>query len=399
MQFPEYIPIVRPIGGDLALMLSYVREWLAPGGAPYGGVNPYPPLAMVLFWPLLGLGQETSFIVLSAMSFGAYLWSAGVFPYVVGARSHLSASASLVFGLGFFSYALHFEIERGQFNLIAVVLSLAGILLATRGGRALLVGYALITIGIQLKMYPAILALALLGNWRKPGRAVWRLLGLYGANAALFFVLGPRMFLEFADSVLRQVGAPGVWLGNHSIASFSSLVENALESRGLAGGGMWAQAILATGLLVVAAALVVMVFVLLRDGSKAIDAHFLLVCAIAGILLPSVSHDYTLVVLFGPMGLVLAEEESAPAGGFEHGRKAVGILRFIALLALCSSLSATLFSFTNKPTWLANNMPFLMIMLGATVTLRILRSIMDGNAGRLAPDSWVGRPPIAAGPH
>jgi len=375
MIFPEYVPTIRPIGWDLRLMLSYVQDWLAPGGAPYAGGNPYPPLAMILFWPLTRMEPRVSFAVLSGLTFGAYLWCAGVFPYLAVSPRRLSPSAALLFGIGLFSYPLHFEIERGQWNLIAMALALVGVVIARRRGNLRLLGYVLITVGIQLKIYPAVVALALIGDRAHPRRDLRDGLVLMAANAALFFVLGPRLFVEFIASVLRQVAAPGVWLGNHSIASFAALVGAELTQRGISGAGLLQTIVALTCLVAILAGAAVLGVALWRRSEHSLDAHLILAAALIGVLVPSVSHDYTLAALIGLVGLVLAEEEGRqlPEVGVRATRLVT--LRLAALLALCGSFGAVLFSFAYKPAWLANNMPFLLVMFFMTVALRWMRNV------------------------
>ena len=345
MIFPEYVPTIRPIGWDLRLMLSYVQDWLTPGGAPYAGGNPYPPLAMILFWPLAKMEPRVSFAVLSGLTLGAYLWCAGFFPYLALLPRRLSPSAVLLFGVGLFSYPLHFEIARGQWNLIARALTLAGVAIARRRESLRLLGYVLITVGIQLKIYPAVVLSALIVDWAHPRRDLRNVIILLAANAALFFVMGPGLFVEFVTSVLRQVAAPGVWLGNHSIASFAALVGGEPTQRGIAAAGILQTIVALTCLIALLAGAAVLGIALWRRGERSLDGYVILTAALIGVLVPSVSHDYTLAALIGLVGLVLAEEEGrqVPALGAQATRFAA--VRFAALLVLCVSFGAVLFSF------------------------------------------------------
>ena len=53
MEFPAYVPAIDPIGVDLQQMLSYSDSLFTARQTPYIGFNLYPPLASVLFIPLL----------------------------------------------------------------------------------------------------------------------------------------------------------------------------------------------------------------------------------------------------------------------------------------------------------------------------------------------------------
>ena len=87
-----------------------------------------------------------------------------------------------------------------------------------------------------------------------------------------------------------------------------------------------------------------------------IDGALLLTCTLLALVLPSVSHDYTLALLPGPMAIYLGQMGIDP----DPKRQAVtNLLIFVLSLAY----SSTLFSYVYKPVWLGNNLPMLVIIL------------------------------------
>ena len=83
--------------------------------------------------------------------------------------------------------------------------------------------YILFILSVQLKVYPLIFIVMFVADWQAWKNNIKRLAGLIAANFALFFVLGPGLFVDFVKALLSQTTDPGVWTGNHSIHSFVTL--------------------------------------------------------------------------------------------------------------------------------------------------------------------------------
>ena len=334
----------QPAGVDLAMMLDYSRAWLATGN-PFAGLNPYPPLAAVLFAPLAGLPFAAAYGIVAALTLAAFVSAVAVLPLWAFPRA--DRAAVLIAALaGVLSYGLWFELRWGQFNVLALAAAAWGVFLfhRGRGRRARLAAYALFTAGIQLKLYPAIFVFLFARDARAWKENLARWAGLGAANAALLFALGPRVFGDFLQALRAQAEAPYVWAGNHSIQSFAAW----------AGRPEWTGALFA----LFGVCLAVALWRAARANGRAAFAALALVCALGTMLLPGVSHDYKLVAFSMAFAPFVAAAEPIAV------RAARGWLAAGLFLALCGLEAWTLFSYGAKPAVVQNNAPFLLAACG-----------------------------------
>ena len=119
MTFPEYIPAIDPIGVDLQQMLSYSDSLFTAKQTPYIGFNLYPPLASVLFIPLLTVKFSLAYRIVTLVNIISYVLMTLVLVLRIGKERQVSSLLMLIFITGVFSYGFQFELERGQFNVIA----------------------------------------------------------------------------------------------------------------------------------------------------------------------------------------------------------------------------------------------------------------------------------------
>ena len=338
--WPPAVPAPPP-GVDLAMMLDYSRAWLETGN-PFAGLNPYPPLAAVLFAPLAGLPFALAYGIAAALTLAAFVSVVAVLPVLAFPRAD-RAAVLLAALAGTLSYGLWYELRWGQFNVLALAATAWGAYLYHRGrGRgARWAAVALFAAGIQLKLYPAIFVFLFARDARAWKANLARWAGLGAVNGALLFALGPEVFADFLHALRAQAAAPYVWAGNHSIQSFAAW----------AGRPGLAPALFAAFAACLAAAL-------RRAARRPGRAPFMdlaLVCALGTMLLPGVSHDYKLVAFPMAFGLYVASADSAaPRGGLAAGR----------FLALCGLEAWTLFSLAAKPPPLQNSAPFLLVAGG-----------------------------------
>ncbi len=217
----NFLPAIRPIGNDLNLILDASRSVLS-GGSVYAGANKYPPLATLLFIPLTFLQGDVPFQVLTLLNYLCYAFITLVFPMLLSGRRDMPAYAWVLTAVGLFSYGLLFEIERGQFNLIAVTCAFAAILIFRRIPRQRWLAYVLLTIAIQLKLYPAVFVFFFVDDWKqwKTNLVRWVLLGL--ANIAVLFILGVDTALHYIRVMTSVVASLGIndWPVSHSVSSF-----------------------------------------------------------------------------------------------------------------------------------------------------------------------------------
>ena len=334
----------QPPGVDLAMMLDYSRAWLATGN-PFAALNPYPPLAAVLFAPLVLLPFPAAYAVMTALTVAAFMSVAIVLPLLAFPRAD-RAAVGLAAAAGALSYGLCFELRWGQFDVLALAGAAWGVFLFHRGrGRgARIAAYALFAAGIQLKLYPAIFVFLFARDARawQENLARWAALG--AANGALLFALGPRAFGDFLHSVRAQAEAPYVWAGNHSIQSFAAWAGRPGMAPGLlvAFGACFAWALSCAA----------------RWPGRATFAGLAWMGAYGAMLLPGVSHDYKLTALPMAFACFVAAVEAPEWRG---GRNMAGA---VLLLAICGLAAWSLFSYAVKPAALQNNAPFLLAGAG-----------------------------------
>lgn len=341
--WPPGLP-AQPPGGDLAMMLDYSRAWLTTGN-PFAALNPYPPLAVVLFAPLLALPFKAAYAVMSALTLAAFASVAAVLPLLAFPRADRKA-VLLAALAGVLSYGLWFELRWGQFNVVAMACAAWGVYLfhRGRGPRARGWAYALFCAAIQLKLFPAIFVFLFAKDPRAWRENVTRWAALGAVNVLLLFALGPQVFANFLHSVRAQAAAPYVWAGNHSIQSFAEWT----------GRPELAPAFLASFGLCFAWAL----FCVARRPGRATFAGLALMSTFGTLLLPGVSHDYKLTGLALAFALFAGALEPAALRG---GRNIAGAL---LLLTVCGLAAWPLFSYAAKPAALQNNAPFLLAGAG-----------------------------------
>jgi|GEM_PF-621445 len=370
MQFPQTVPVLAAIGSDLRVDLHTTLGWFQNGQAPYFNSDEYsyPPLTLVLALPLLLVAPPVAFVIVTLASLGAYVLIVLWLPLRLGRTTSLSPLLMFIFITGLFAYPLQFELERGQFNLLAIGLCLLAIWIFHTHPRFRYLAYLLFIVAVQLKVYPFIFVLLLVRDWRDWRANLKRLGLLAGLNVAALFVLGPQMALTFIVMISAQINNPYVWLGNHSIRAFVTEVAGFAADHGWTWVGQysgWAQLTL---LAVVAGGLGVIIFQTYRRRPTGLNPALFLACSLAAVLIPSVSHDYTLAFLAAPVALFL-DEPIAVAGPRPRLRRWV-LLGLVVLFT--AAYASTLFSYTNKPLIIKNNCPALIVMLLAAAALALI---------------------------
>jgi hypothetical protein len=353
MQVENNLPSIYPIGNDLHLILKAANS-VAAGGSPYAGANKYPPLAAALFTTLVGLNFRDAFRVLSTANLFAFLFLSLGIPYFLSDKKRLENVAWIGFAAGLFSYGFFFEIERGQFNLIAMGLVFAAIILYHRAPKLTWLAFILFCLGVQLKIYPAIFVIFLTRDWRdwKANLLRWTALGL--ANLLLLLSLGRAVFNDFFTMITSFVAGLGIanWPLSHNI---NGLIGFMIPILGLTEStGRLIQAVLY--ILVISLSVLCFIFAVKRR--SVLDPYLILACTLAALTIPSLSNDYTLAFLIGPAALFFSRLQT---GFEEEGRYPRGIWPVMALGAL--AFTGTFFSYYHKPVILQNQFPALLILL------------------------------------
>jgi len=367
MQFIQYIPTLTPIGADLQVFRGIGEAWR------YGtySSNYYPPFATAfLYYPLSFLDPTIAYILMTATSFLSLLVVTFIIPISIYKTKDNLALVLLMTITGLYSYGFLFELERGQLNLFAFLLCMVAIYLFHYQNRFRYFAYILISMSIQLKLWPAIFLLMFIQDWRDWRGNIKRLSGITVLNIALLFSLGFRLFVDFLHTVIIPMsGAAYKWVGNHSIKSFMTLLARIISSDFHPGISeqqirFWGQVIL---LGMVGFCLLLIIFRVYIKKASGLNPNLLLACTIAALLIPSTSHDYKLCILSAPIAIALY---SISSNTYHQKRLLPTLLLFVISLAY----SSTLFSYTNKPLFfLQNNLPALMVILMSCTALEWLR--------------------------
>lgn len=96
-------------------------------------------------------------------------------------------------------------------------------------------------------------------------------------------------------------------------------------------------------------------------GSRGPDSFLWVACSLGALLIPSVSHDYTLTVLTIPAALFLSKAVISLSAGALTKRSSLLSNGMLFIFSLAYSM--TLFPGTHKPIFLKNNLPALILML------------------------------------
>jgi hypothetical protein len=372
MQFPEYVPAKGFIGEDLLQMLSYSESWFIAKQTPYIDRNLYPPLASVLFTPLLGFEFSVAYKIVTLVNVLFYGLMTFVLPLRIGKERQGSSLLMLIFITGLFSYGFQFELERGQFNVITMAACLLAIWIYHNHHRFRFLAYILFTISIQLKVFPAIFIVMFITNWHDWKNNIKRFVGLGIVNFALFFILGPSVFVDFLRAIKAQSVNPSIWNGNHSIRSFVTSISNTASQNGWTWINHYSGWVQLAFLAMIAICLFLIMRKAYQQNQTGVNSFLLLACTIGALLIPPVSHDYKLSILAAPVAILLSDISS------NHETDGISRHRFFPMMMIfifSAAYSTTLFSYTNKPPLLASNFPALMFMLLITTCLSVIDRI------------------------
>ena len=365
-----YIPNLNPIGNDLMEMVELTKRWVTENQSPYASQRFYPPLTYILFTPLLLInGRLALFQFFTLFTFFSYCLLTLLLPLKIIDRKHFSL-ALLLFVTGLFSYGFQFELERGQYNIFALLLCLTSVYIFHYHRKYRLLAYFLFSLSIQLKLYPAIFIVMLVDDWRDWKNVLRRFTGLGIFNLALFFIVGYKTFGDFIRSMTAQIVNPS-WLGvwNHSISSFVHTVKQdglgliSMDTlRILRHNAEWIELLLFLAFLVLFVA-AVRIFHLRKEAG--LDPYLLLVCTIGALIIP-ISYDYTLALLTAPMLLFLC--------GIPEMKKAWSKLVSILLtLGISIAYFSTLIPHNYRPHFLDNSFPALFFILILVTILNLMR--------------------------
>lgn len=233
---PKIIPTMDPVGSDFRTGLYQPPHLLLAGEKIYyfnedgSNLTQYPPLVNLFYLPFQLLNENQAYLLHVILLFFANLACLAITAFMVrdfilphtgldGNINHLIAS-TLFLALAVFtitSYPFIFSIERGNYDIIALLFALLAINCLLRKPDSLWVQVILLSIAVHLKIYPAALFVILL---IKHGKKV--ILPALLVNIAFLLVLGPQNAATFLQIIRHNVASGFSWIGNHSGFSFAT---------------------------------------------------------------------------------------------------------------------------------------------------------------------------------
>src|ERR1700690_366654 len=186
MQYKQYL-IRGPIGNDFHSNVNAASTWIHTGVYSTRG---WPPMTTIFFVPFTLVGSYTGYRLLLVMIISAYVFTTLTIPRWMNKTHEISSFSMLIFVTGILSYGFQLEIERGQFNLIALAFSLMAVYIFHNHPRFRWVAYILFSIAVQWKLYPAIFVFALIDDWSDLKNYLKRIIGLGILNILMLFILG-----------------------------------------------------------------------------------------------------------------------------------------------------------------------------------------------------------------
>jgi len=358
--FTKYIPDawVTKVGFDIATTVDHVDNWLSTKQSPYSdGIVPYSPLTLAIFAPLLIVGYPDYYKLLTLVTISCFILATLLIPLLVVQRKNYTLPL-LFFILGLFSYGFQFEMERGQFNVIAFALCLSAIYIYHYQHKFRFFAYLLFSLSIQLKLYPLIFMIMFIKDWRDWKNNIKRILGLGAFNFSLLFVLGYQIFIEFIQSIsARQLH--GLSSRNEDLSIRGFVYSLTTGGLGPIQANTFAQH---TGLIemffliLFGLCLLSMIVHIYLHKMTGMNTYLLAVCTMIALVIPTGSFDYKLPILVAPMTLVLC---GLPA--IQSTPKKVAAILLVVGLSI--AYWSTFYSYTVKPGFLAKNFPALFVIL------------------------------------
>jgi len=356
MQFNHYLPATLPIGNDFRVSVAFSSTWF------HSAVVPeivYPAFTLIFFSPFTLLDGEVGYKIFILIILLCYVLMTLTLPQRINKQKNISALSMLIFITGLVSYGMQFEIERGQFNVIAFTFCLVAVYIFHNHPKRRWLAYLFFTISVQLKLYPAIFVFALIEDWSDWKGNIKRIVGLGILNFAALFIFGVDLIQTAIRTIDKiQANLPGR-VYSLSILSFSMrILSIGFLSRMPV--FMWLQAnswLLQSFLF----AFIVVCFLIIlwqayKKNSKSFNPSVFFACTIGACIIPGLSYDYKLSLLPVAAMLLIPVLEY-----FEQGEKRFLVIFLTLLFSI--AYSSTLYPYTSKPEVLRYNFPALIVLL------------------------------------
>ncbi|HLC03348.1 MAG TPA: glycosyltransferase family 87 protein [Anaerolineales bacterium] len=355
---PSYLfPLVLPVGSDFREGLFYPAKILLQGKSPFLDYQSnYPPFTILLAVPFRLFDVDTAYLLQVMILYGLNIltiwtavkiadFAAGSAPVSYPRRMIGFTIFILISFLILTSYGFLFSIERGNYDAYAQAAAILGLWLLLKKPENVWLQALAFSVAAHLKIYPAVLFLLLL--WRHGRRS---LLPLGVINVLLLLSIGPANALQFLEVMVRYAREPFLWVGNHSAASFSYLVNGYLATR------LGLQVPTAVFYVLPTAVWLFGGFLLLRRGYSPTGAVWMYVLSVPLMsVIPSTSHDYKLILLGAPVAMTLLKLllDLAALGEW------IRLLQIGAVMALMLFLTR---SYATMPAIIGNKYPFILAL-------------------------------------
>ena len=374
--FVDYIPALDPIGNDLNYNTRAITLWLQ-GKSPYElAYHFYPPLYHIVFAPILIFDAQGKYSLMTGLT----LLSFGLLFFLLWRKKANSHGVFLFFFLtGLSSYGMQFELERGQFNVLTLLLAITGIWLYHNFSSFRPLAYMLWIIATHIKLYPGVFLLMFFSRWNNWKENFTTLLQLGSLNIVAFLVLGYKFFLQFVNAIITESRNP-LWLLpdkqpiNHSINAFIDKLSKNNDSElpvelaeWLSSSGSWVGFILLATIILCS---VIIIWRTLQNRPNLLHADSLMLLILLGFLLPSASLDYKLVLLAPGLAVVVANR-TLPELRWQK-------VLFIGLTILMgAAYSLTLVPYQYRAGLLITAFPMLFIILLCLTGLNLLNKTWE----------------------
>ena len=275
----------------------------------------------------------------------------------------------LIMVTGLLSYGFQFELERGQWNLIAFSFSVASIYLFHKQPKYRWLAYLLFSISVQLKLFPAIFVFTLIEDFRDWKNNIKRIIGLGVFNILALFIFGLNPVLSTIE-FLNKISPGASSFFNLSLISFTSFLfsKGGLPQKHIIlwlTANEWLPQSLFFALF--GFCFLIICFQAYKRNITGFNPYIFLACFIGACIIPSISFDYKLSMLPAciiiSMPEILLNEEG-------KNRPLTILLAFVFSVAY----SSMLYSYTNKPKIMQNNFPALMVILIICTILSCIKS-------------------------
>lgn len=372
MRNENNLPVIYPIGNDLHLILNSSMA-VATGESPYVGANKYPPFASVFFMPLAQLNFREAFQILTLTNFFFFIFISIGFPIWLMKKKKLDDFAWILFISGLFSYGFHFEIERGQFNVLAMGLVFLAIALFHKAPKYQWLAFALFCVGVQLKIYPAIFVIFFTRSWEnwKQNLLRWIIIGF--SNVVLLMILGWNVLNDFLSMMTNVVTGLGdsKWAVSHSINGFLAFIRSYIPMQPETARGLQVALYLVT---------LGFISICLFQAVKrkvVLDPYLIFACILGALMFPTLSNDYTLAMLIGPAILYFARINTLLTSADTASEKTTWIVAITAISAFV--FTSTFYSYFVKEIVLQNQFPAILVLLGCAAWLSMLENQFSNN--------------------